>query len=855
MSPEQLHTAVLDWLLRRLESQRPVASDVVLLMDRPEVLPLDATRFAFGGRHWCFRRVKGELGLRDALPEDGDLPLIATVPDSRMEVVPPDVRARAHLQRTIELRAQDVVAALANRYCAPLHDDDLEQVVWRMLPELQRTTRRWTLGQTVRPEDVRAMAMAVLHGEDERPDRANPGELLARWLLQPPAGPEVRALLGASVTQAHGLEGAWLALALEQDSLQDLIWTGALIASAEGRRACPPWTQRPPGPAGEATREDQAWRALANLAQGAARVLLERDPETLERALAPAEQAFHRLRSAQPASFLMLRSAMEVALSDLARRAAQGQPASERELQLLAGSWHKLRYQEAFDAVHATCRLARALPALQPPPTAGGLETWATLGLDQVAWADRAARDLRRALAPVSGELAQAGQQVLTRYLEQRDALNRDFAEAVRVHWPRAAFASDVRGLLPVSALAGSIVGPLMRQVDRLFLVVLDGCDLSIFLELAEQLPAGVGLALPQLTGDAFSESLARTQPMRAALSLIPTVTGHARRAIFAGEIPDNPALDQPEAEAANASSDRTAFERNRSLPSPRHLFLKGDLQDGGAAMLQALSNTERGLVAAVFNSVDDALASHETTALGPWRPADLGAVLPEALRAAVEQGWVVLVTADHGHTPHWSSERKVASRGPHRYRQGAEDLEGAVVMDGSGIPGGPLTLLHHVGAYAGQQRRGYHGGVGLEEMLVPLAFLGAGHGRPQAPGWWSGEAASGGTERGAPPEPATSREPTPTSPVEARGLTPALQAQFEHVPSRLALLEALAHHGRLSVAQASAQVPSISAARMAGMVRAINATCRRSGLGEPIMVEGEGAEVVLVWVGPVVSR
>ena len=73
------------------------------------------------------------------------------------------------------------------------------------------------------------------------------------------------------------------------------------------------------------------------------------------------------------------------------------------------------------------------------------------------------------------------------------------------------------------------------------------------------------------------------------AISPVPTVTNHSRRALFAGDIPGNTALDETESAAANATADRLAWERNTALgDTPRRLFLKGDLGPRGEPLLEA---------------------------------------------------------------------------------------------------------------------------------------------------------------------------------------------------------------------------------------------------------------------------
>jgi hypothetical protein len=315
--------------------------------------------------------------------------------------------------------------------------------------------------------------------------------------------------------------------------------------------------------------------------------------------------------------------------------------------------------------------------------------------------------------------------------------------------------------------------------------------------------PEGVGLSVPPIGNSRLRDDLAVGGPLRVALAPLPTVTSHARRALFAGEIPGNTALDDTEAPAANASGDTTAFNRNQALrEASRLLLLKGQLGDG--ALEAALEREDLQLLAVVWNGVDDALSSKETTALGPWSPAALGVRAEQAVAKAIDLGWTVVVTADHGHTPHWDAARKVApSATGARYH--TEPLPGAVRFEHGPLPVQPLHLLTDVGAWAGGQRRGYHGGAALEEVLVPLALLGRGGQRPRPPAWWW--SMDGVVLELEPPSPAVRPEPVPV-PVpapSAPGTAPisdAARVALGPEPRALAAVEALAARGVLSMSQ-----------------------------------------------------
>src|SRR5262249_12492218 len=151
----------------------------------------------------------------------------------------------------------------------------------------------------------------------------------------------------------------------------------------------------------------------------------------------------------------------------------------------------------------------------------------------------------------------------------------------------------------------------------------------------------------------ALRNDLAAIGALGVAISPLPTVTSHARRALFAGEIPGNTAIDDTESPAANATADQQAWSRNTALgQASRRLVLKGEVGATGEPLLKTLRRKDVTVVAAVLNGVDDALSSRETTTMPPWSLATLGAGAATILRTAIDEGWRVIVTADHGHTP-----------------------------------------------------------------------------------------------------------------------------------------------------------------------------------------------------------
>ncbi|MEZ4435781.1 MAG: hypothetical protein R3F65_25575 [bacterium] len=209
-----------------------------------------------------------------------------------------------------------------------------------------------------------------------------------------------------------------------------------------------------------------------------------------------------------------------------------------------------------------------------------------------------------------------------------------------------------------------AIIRPLLDAGRRVLLLVLDGADAGTLVELLDHLPPTIGLRRPaDLTGDATPAAIRKAcdtlagvipEGIIATLSPLPTLTANGRRALFAGELPHNTALTESEAEAADATTDRHAWRDNPALAGHHPLLLlKGDLADDARALLDRLDDRPPRALAAVFNGVDDALSSKQTTAMGPWTPAAIHPALPTLIEAAIHAGWLIVLTADHGPALH----------------------------------------------------------------------------------------------------------------------------------------------------------------------------------------------------------
>ncbi|MGA3124699.1 MAG: BREX-2 system phosphatase PglZ [Polyangiaceae bacterium] len=717
---------VLDWMLRRLHQAVRLEHDLVLVHDCPALVDVGPS-IDVRGEPWRVARVTGELTLRDALPEADRL--LAIVPAS-FPPLPMDIAGRTYLRRILDVRAEDVVAGASGRFCEALVDEGLTQAVFDSLEHLRDTAGAWSLGDLVTAREVRSVLVGAELGA-ARLDRERDWELLARWVRE--GAPTFRAptLVRSALEEAQPRSGAWLGWALTDGSLELLCTVGALLASAEGESRAPTIPGLAASDRGQLVElVDAALREVWRTAPGRAREVLS-EAERIARQ-AELDASRHRL----------LRVPLEGALSRAANLAAQGHPPDDVEIEGLKRNLHAGELADTIRVVGDLARLARFQGLPIPADTKPAVE-WFGHALRDVAWADMAFRRVRRAVETIPPWLADTAQRVISTWLTRRDLLNQRFAESLAGAWPVLARNSDMRHPLALHQLTRCVVRRLVDDGQRVFLVVLDGCDVASFLEILESLPPEerVGLVLPDVHDAVLRDDLTATGALAVAISPLPTVTSHSRRALFAGEIPGNTALDDTESAAANATADHRAWSRNTALGDlPRRLFLKGDLGPAGQPLLDALRTNDSRVVAAVFNGVDDALSSKQTTALPRWSLGNLGAGAAEAIRAAVDAGWCIIVTADHGHTPFVTQERKAGSGGlGHRFS--AEACSGSVEFRSGPLPRQPLHLLVGFGAWLGTQHRGFHGGAGLEEVAVPLAFLGRvrgeQEGRPRAPSWW----------------------------------------------------------------------------------------------------------------------
>jgi hypothetical protein len=281
---------------------------------------------------------------------------------------------------------------------------------------------------------------------------------------------------------------------------------------------------------------------------------------------------------------------------------------------------------------------------------------------------------------------------------------------------------------LPIESTLDRIVAPIAAKVPTL-LLVMDGMSMAVFCEL-----------LGDLTERGkWLETLPDHLPIpRALLATVPSITEISRKALFRGELKPEPT---PGETAAFESSERLHTAVGGAL-KPR-LFLKGDLQEGrepglSEELKDTISSKRCRLVSVVLNAIDDHLTGSDQVT--PRWNTDYIRHLRELLQLAAESGRIIVLTSDHGHVLERNTTLKSgAGRGGDRYRlEGGAVAEGEISIQGNrirdAIGESTLTAAWSRDLRYASKKRGYHGGVSPQELVIPLAILR--HLKNEVPGW-----------------------------------------------------------------------------------------------------------------------
>ncbi len=403
-----------------------------------------------------------------------------------------------------------------------------------------------------------------------------------------------------------------------------------------------------------------------------------------------------------------------------------------------ARAWHLAQHAAAHDRADdqrarvdrliMAARLACWLAALRPPAPRGMAEASAAYVRDS-GYADRA----RHALQSGDGlpEVAAAYAKLREAATVRREDENLVFATTL-VTWNKGgASGSDP---IPIEKVLDAVVAPLARGAPILVLV-LDGLSFATWRALAE--------TLPRLGWIEFRPHGRATLPT--AVAVLPSVTEVSRASLLCGTL-----------RRGDQATERAGFAAHSGLLAasragrPPRLYHKSDLGPGpelAETVRDAVADPQQRVVGVVHNAVDAQLAGSDQIEL-TWSAEGLRQIAA-LLRVARDAGRVVVVTGDHGHVVEETTTLRSGGTGD-RWRASGPAEDGEIALSGGRVlsPDGGQSI---VAAWSERvryatRRSGYHGGVSPQEVLVPIAVLGASDAPsgwapapPAEPPWWRG--------------------------------------------------------------------------------------------------------------------
>ena len=308
-------------------------------------------------------------------------------------------------------------------------------------------------------------------------------------------------------------------------------------------------------------------------------------------------------------------------------------------------------------------------------------------------------------------EVSHAYELVRSSVITRRNALGQKFAQTLQ-RWNAQAPSADGR-VVPLESVLERVVAPL-AALQPVLLLVVDGLSTSIFREL---------FAKPERLGWVEQVPSAFSKPL-AGVAAFPTVTEVSRATLLCGKLTTGAAAFEKSGFSAHAA----LLAQSRTDVPPK-LFHKGDLSDStnlSNEVRSAIANPHQRIVGLVYNAVDDHLSGPDQLNQR-WSLEDLRLILP-ILNEAKAARRIVIVTADHGHLLE-DGTTQISGGESDRWRIGSDAansnevaLSNGRVRTATGATSIACLWSESI-RYAGR-KNGYHGGVSLQEVTVPLSVL-----------------------------------------------------------------------------------------------------------------------------------
>lgn len=402
--------------------------------------------------------------------------------------------------------------------------------------------------------------------------------------------------------------------------------------------------------------------------------------------------------------------ARQRALGDACRQHLRGEFPEEALMQRLRQLEAHNDFETKSDPEHVralvrlTLRVAAAGETEHPTTSADLARNY----IDEQSFIDALREELE--FCDLGTELTQARSETLEAAYRYATVRNETFARALTAD---IAHHDTVAGAFFTHKMLSEVLAPLVRERPVLLLVI-DGLSWFVLRRLGfDRAFEGWNAATPMRDGVA--------NPMFATL---PSITQFSRTALLTGKL-----------QTGQQQNEKTGFEKSAALDATLKgkravLFHKAELDaDGkgqvGEAVAKALREPKNRVVGVVLNAVDDQLGGADQFSF-EWR-VDAIPPLRSLLELAEQHKRDVLIVADHGHIWDRTSGRVDRAFEGARHRVADDAGDGEVRVTGPIVEAfgkSSLVLPYDEAIRYTGGKRGYHGGISLQEVVAPCVLL-----------------------------------------------------------------------------------------------------------------------------------
>jgi len=329
-------------------------------------------------------------------------------------------------------------------------------------------------------------------------------------------------------------------------------------------------------------------------------------------------------------------------------------------------------------------------------------------------------------------ELSEAYTRIVARVVEVRERQNRRFAQLLRDWVAAGATGGDV---VPVERILDEVVAPLAEHAPVLVMVI-DGMSYAVFRELVEDITRQDWIELRRED----------RSPIWPAIAAVPSVTEVSRTSLLCGKLRTGHSADEKVGFAEHAGLVRHC--RSGVLPVLFHKDALQGTEDSNLAanVIKEIESTRRRVVGVVINAVDDQLLKGEQLDIR-WTSEEIK-VLSPLLYEARAAGRIVVLTSDHGHILDQQTQQRQHEGGDRWRPDDGAPRDDEIQITGERVVEPPehrLIAPWSEKVRYGMKKNGYHGGVTMQEMIIPLAVLSARDDLPEGwmelpvdtPDWW----------------------------------------------------------------------------------------------------------------------